>query len=273
MVRLPEEGVRSVGAGAVRSENVVRRSDLEAVRLMTTIENEHELYAAADEALTGEPPSIHVLLARVARDVPVVGKDQTNDSQGFSFRGIDGVLNAVGPAFRSHGIIVMPERRELVSSTVKVGKNRTEIGHVVVTVAYHFWGPAGDELVAVVDGEAMDSGDKAVSKAYSVAYRTALLQILAIPTHQKDPDEDSYQRSDALPSKDDEAKDAGFPSETTRAREHRRVAELIKQLPEDQRGPFQAFREEHGWPVSSNELDELEQAVTAALEAPFEEAS
>jgi hypothetical protein len=37
-------------------------------------------------------------------------------------------------------------------------------------------------------GEAADAGDKATSKAHSVAYRTCLLQALSIPTHEPDPD-------------------------------------------------------------------------------------
>src|SRR5690606_34079164 len=46
-------------------------------------------------------------------------------------------------------------------------------------------------------GEAMDSGDKATSKAMSVAFRTALIQALALPTDEPDPAESTYQRSDA----------------------------------------------------------------------------
>ena len=43
----------------------------------------------------------------------------------------------------------------------------------------------------------MDSGDKATAKAMSVAFRTALLQALALPTDEPDPDSQSYERSSA----------------------------------------------------------------------------
>jgi hypothetical protein len=46
----------------------------------------------------------------------------------------------------------------------------------------------------------MDSGDKAIAKAMSVAFRTALLQTLALPTDEADPDTSSYQRSEPKPS-------------------------------------------------------------------------
>jgi len=45
--------------------------------------------------------------------------------------------------------------------------------------------------------ESMDSGDKATAKAMSVAFRTALLQTLCLPTDESDPDADSYVRSAA----------------------------------------------------------------------------
>ena len=43
----------------------------------------------------------------------------------------------------------------------------------------------------------MDGGDKATAKAMSVAFRIALLQALALPTSEPDPDSTSYERSPA----------------------------------------------------------------------------
>jgi hypothetical protein len=140
-------------------------------------------------------PPVHQALAAVMADVTHVGKDGKNQSQGYNFRGIDGVLNAVGPAMRRHQITILPELAEMTSEVVQVGKNRTPMKAVTVQVRYYFVGPDGDHLVCLVPGEAMDSGDKAVSKAMSVALRTALIQTLALPTHEPDPDEQSYERS------------------------------------------------------------------------------
>ena len=71
------------------------------------------------------------------------------------------------------------------------------MGHVRVKVTYTFIGANGDAIKATVVGEAMDSGDKATAKAMSVAFRTALLQSLALPTDEVDPDASSYERSSA----------------------------------------------------------------------------
>ena len=58
------------------------------------------------------------------------------------------------------------------------------MGHVTVVVAYTFTAPDGSSIVTSAAGEAMDSGDKATPKAMSVAYRTALLQALCLPTDE-----------------------------------------------------------------------------------------
>ena len=143
--------------------------------------------------------SIQVLLARVMNDVNAVKKTDRNTAQNFSFRGIDAVVNAVAPALREHGVIVMPEVLEHTYSTVEVGRNRTQMEHVIVRVKYTFTGTQGDSLSCTVLGEAMDAGDKATPKAMSVAFRIALLQALALPTDEPDPDSYSYERAEAKP--------------------------------------------------------------------------
>jgi hypothetical protein len=143
--------------------------------------------------------NIQTALAAVMSDVQSVSKSDRNTHQNFSFRGIDAVLNAVGPVLRKHGVIVLPEVLDHQFATVEVGQKRSLMGHVILKVAYTFVGPDGDSLRSVVLGEAMDSGDKAVPKAMSVAFRTALLQALALPTDEPDPDATTYERA-AAPS-------------------------------------------------------------------------
>jgi hypothetical protein len=69
------------------------------------------------------------------------------------------------------------------------------MGHARITITYTFYAPDGSSVAATVSAESMDSGDKATAKAYSVAFRTALLQTLCLPTDEADPDSDTYERS------------------------------------------------------------------------------
>jgi hypothetical protein len=137
-------------------------------------------------------------LNEVMKEVGAVKKNDRNSAQGFNFRGIDAVVNAVSPALQKHGVIVVPSVEEYDYASVEIGKNRTVMGHVKVKVTYTFIGAGGDAIKATVVGEAMDSGDKATAKAMSVAFRTALLQTLSLPTDEPDPDSQSYERSERL---------------------------------------------------------------------------
>lgn len=144
----------------------------------------------------GVQPTIQQAFSAAMSDIRAVGKDGRNTQQGYNFRGVDAVVIAAGPAFRRHGIIPMPRVGWVHREEVEVGSKRTVMALVTVRVTYRFIGPAGDYLEAVdIPGEAMDSGDKAVAKAMSVAYRIALLQALAIPTDDPDPDEQSFERA------------------------------------------------------------------------------
>jgi hypothetical protein len=143
----------------------------------------------------GKPTVIEALSAVMA-DVQAIKKDDRNTQQNYSFRGIDAVVNAVGPALRAHGVVVVPIAVELASEHYTTGKG-TQMKGVTLTVTFRFYGPAGDYIDATACGESSDSGDKAVPKAHSVAFRTLLLQALCIPTDEPDPDAESHERGEA----------------------------------------------------------------------------
>ena len=134
-------------------------------------------------------------LSAVMEQVGGIAKREKNTHQGFNFRGIDAVVNAVSPALRSQGVVVVPNVKESHYDTVTVGQRQTVQGHARVTVEYTFYAKDGSHISATVSAESMDSGDKATAKAMSVAFRTALLQALCLPTDDRDPDADTYERS------------------------------------------------------------------------------
>ena len=143
--------------------------------------------------------TIQACLVAVMGEVTAVGKNDKNTHQGFNFRGIDAVVNAVGPALRKHHVVVMPEVVDYTYGEIEIGKDRKLTGHAKVKVRYSFYGPEGDALTTTVVAESMDSGDKATAKAMSVAFRTALLQALCLPTNEPDPDASTYERAEPKP--------------------------------------------------------------------------
>lgn len=137
--------------------------------------------------------TVHDTIIDVRRDIGVIGKAERNTQQNFMFRGVDTILNKVGPAMEAHGLNCYPVLKSLESRDITSSKG-TRMREVTVVVAYHYRGPEGDELVAEVPGESADAGDKAVSKAMSVALRTSHIQTFQIPTGHADPDSQSITR-------------------------------------------------------------------------------
>lgn len=134
-----------------------------------------------------------VILA-VMHEVQGVAKRDRNSAQGFNFRGIDAVVNKVGPALRAAGGFILPEIVNEQHSTALTAKG-SQINVVHLTVKFGIYGLDGEPIVGSVAAEAMDSGDKATAKAMSVALRTFLLQVLALPTDEPDPDSFTYEAS------------------------------------------------------------------------------
>lgn len=134
-------------------------------------------------------------MVEVMRRVEGIAKSRQNtDGAKFNFRGIDDVMNVVGPLLRDIGLLCIPELLTRTSEQITYGRNSTPGFRNCVEVRYRLVGPDGTSLVVgPVPGEAIDSGDKGTTKAMSVAFRTMWLQTLCVPTSEPDPDESTYQ--------------------------------------------------------------------------------
>ncbi len=137
---------------------------------------------------------IYTALAAVMADCDHVAKRDRNEHQRFLFRGIDAVVNAVGPVLRKHGVMVVPNVEHVTYDQVSTSTGKPATACRVLAT-YTFYAPDGSSIDTRVAAEAWDNGDKAAPKAMSVAFRTALLQALALPTDEPDPDSQTYERA------------------------------------------------------------------------------
>lgn len=136
---------------------------------------------------------IYSAICACMADIGAVGKNSRNSAQGFMFRGIDAVMNAINPALIKHGIFVVPEVLEQTREERTNAKGTTLI-YSVCRIKYTFCAADGSSVSAVVIGEGMDSGDKATNKAMSIAFKYACFQVFCIPTEEmKDPDAESHE--------------------------------------------------------------------------------
>lgn len=155
------------------------------------------LPAAAGETKTNKTKgnkmaTANQIILAVMQEVQGVAKKDKNQAQGFNFRGIDAVMNAVGPALRKSGGFISPSVNSVTYATAPT-KNGGVANIARVDVTYSVYGDQGEPISGNVVAEAFDSGDKATAKAMSVAYRTFLLQILCLPTDEPDPDTFTYE--------------------------------------------------------------------------------
>ena len=130
----------------------------------------------------------------VIQQVTGVSKTGRNENQRYNFRGIDAVMNAVGPALRNVGGFITHKVLDY-SYEHGLSANGKPTVDTRVKVRYSWYGTDGGEpIVSEIVAEATDTADKSTAKAMSVAYRTYLIQILCLPTDEKDPDEDYIER-------------------------------------------------------------------------------
>lgn len=110
-----------------------------------------------------------------------ISKNRKNQQQGYSFRGIDDVYNALSSLLAEHRLCIIPR---YLSRTVteRESKGGGALFNVVVEAEFDLVGPDGSKHTARNYGEAMDSADKATNKAMSAAYKNMALQVFAIPT-------------------------------------------------------------------------------------------
>lgn len=138
------------------------------------------------------PPavSVHQALAAAVAAMPAIPKADHNKAQDFNYRGIERIMAAAHRVLAAHGILTIPTVRDRSVETILVGKNQTPWRLVTLTVEWAIIGPQGDVLTPapVTVGEGFDGGDKAASKAATMAFKTMLLPTLQIADGYDDPD-------------------------------------------------------------------------------------
>jgi hypothetical protein len=111
-----------------------------------------------------------------------IGKESENKFDGYKFRGIDAVYNALSPLLAKHGLCILPR---MLSRTVdeRTSAKGGALFYVTVEAEFDFvCAEDGSKHTVKTYGEAMDRGDKATNKAMSAAYKYAAFQAFAIPT-------------------------------------------------------------------------------------------
>ena len=110
-----------------------------------------------------------------------IGKTKRNAAQGFAYRGVDDVMQAMASALPMCGLVMTPR---VVGRTERAAASKSggTIYSVILDVEWDLVSVIdGSRCIVRVHGEAMDSGDKATTKALSAAYKYACVLAFSIP--------------------------------------------------------------------------------------------
>lgn len=153
-----------------------------------------------------------------------IGKNHKNAQQGYVFRGIDDVYNALAPSLATHGLVILPEviDRQVIE---RATRNGGALFYVTLSVKYHFVSSHdGSSHAVIAIGEAMDSGDKATNKAMSAAYKYACFQTFCIPTEAMDADAETHE---VAPKKDNRATTAALDGVSFTSQQKQLISEYV----------------------------------------------
>ena len=218
---------------------------------------------------------IYKLIGQAIGKIGAIGKDKKNAQQGFMYRGIDQVYNALNPVMAELGIFFTPEILDQKREE-RTTKNGSVLIYTILTIRFTVYAPDGSNVSMTVVGEGMDSGDKSTNKAMSVAMKYAMFQLFCIPTEEmRDPDADSYTdiqpRGTKAAKKKETAKPEPEPAKPEPAADHSPApAPAAEQKDPDPVRTFlitanKALRESRG--ISAEENNRIFSAQWEALKA------
>lgn len=135
-----------------------------------------------------EGKKIYQAIVNVMGELGAIGKEKKNQQQGFMYRGVDDVMNALQPLLKKHGVFIVPEVLEHTREERSTKSGGTLI-YSIMKIRHHFFAEDGSEVVSTTIGEGMDSADKSSNKAMAIAFKYACFQVFCIPTEgMDDPD-------------------------------------------------------------------------------------
>lgn len=141
--------------------------------------------------MTTQQEKIFPTMIAVLRDIGAIGKDRTNQQQGFKFRSIDQFMNEVHQHFAKHGIFMTTEVLD-VQREERQSKSGGMLLWTNLRVKFSWYADDGSCVSSIIQGEGMDSADKGTNKAMAVALKYALMHAFSVPTEEMvDPDASS----------------------------------------------------------------------------------
>jgi len=184
--------------------------------------------------------NIYEKLQAIQGEIPRLKKDGDLELGGrvTKFLQVDAILDAAKPLFKKHKVVVVPSLVEAITDTYTAQEPDLSVApdkwsgriakfqireKVIYDFAFIDSENPESQVVARVSGEAMDTQDKASGKAFTSAFKSALIKTLMIVTG--DPEiEDSNQDTDTM-------REPAGPSAATQKIQKARGVDPVKAAP------------------------------------------
>lgn len=139
---------------------------------------------------------IYQKMANILKECKAITKSEKNQQQGFKFRGIDNVMNELHELFARNEVFILQDVKSFETENRQL-KSGSMITYTRAMITFRYTTTDGSFVETTNVGEAMDTGDKGMNKAMSIALKYSLLQMFLIPTEeQKDPDATTPEETD-----------------------------------------------------------------------------
>ena len=114
-------------------------------------------------------------------EMPAIGKDSKN-SQGWSFRSIDAIIDYSRQIIAKNGLVIIPETLSANSKVDLIDKKGyiSRLTTSSVLVKYNIYHISGESLVAILPGESQDYADKSLSQAETFAFKSMLSKVFLL---------------------------------------------------------------------------------------------
>lgn len=127
------------------------------------------------------PVDLYKALIAAKKQIPAMGKNTTVQGLPYKYRSYEMMVSKIEPILEEHGIFVFAHTVSCEEGLD--GKMRTVTIGVDYTLMH---ADTGQSMTQRFYGKGMDSGDKAMTKAYTYARKVMLLQVFGIA--DEDPD-------------------------------------------------------------------------------------
>lgn len=214
------------------------------------------------ETHPSEGLNIYQILDRISNEAGALAPEAKGGVP-FAFRGIDGTVAHLSPLLRKYGVVVVPTvTQKAVSSAASGNKVVTTTD---LTTQFTFYAPDGTNVVATTAGLANDYADRSTAQAQSVAFRVALLQTFALPTHSPEPEQTGVepeapaQQTYVAPPADERQDKVKQARDLIKAVSKAKGVEYLDKATE--------MKLPAGWADNLNELKKLHDAIAALPDA------